>query len=216
MYPLRALPNEYTMRRRFLAALRDPLRQEVLTRGYTAEFHTLEQLAEVATSIEDAVHYDMGKWIINVLGSTNVAQQKLGPHWAWVIITSRLQTSGPRPTTMASKGLPILQMKPPAYKGASRPQPSQHKPAEIRAVPGVAPRRAGPICFRCGQPDYIQSDCPQPPERPCMAATCMEGEDREKEATNEASMQNCRRRKFPLPMKSEENTHSTRARALMK
>ena len=49
-----------------------------------------------------------------------------------------------------------------------------------------------------------------------MAATCMEGEDREKEATNEASMQNCRRRKFPLPMKSEENTHSTRARALMK
>ena len=55
--------------------------------GYTAEFHTLEQLAEVATSIEDAVCYDMGTWIIDVLGSTNVAQQRLSPHRAQAIIT---------------------------------------------------------------------------------------------------------------------------------
>ena len=52
---------------------------------------------EVATSIEDTMHYDMGTWIINTLGSTNVAQQKLGPHRAQVIITLRLQASGPQP-----------------------------------------------------------------------------------------------------------------------
>ena len=66
-------PDEYTMRWRFLVALRDPLRRDVLTCGYTAEFCTLEQLAEVATSIEDAMRYDMGTWIINALGSTNIA-----------------------------------------------------------------------------------------------------------------------------------------------
>ena len=36
-------PDKYMMRQRFLAALRDLLRQEVLTCGYTAEFRTLEQ-----------------------------------------------------------------------------------------------------------------------------------------------------------------------------
>ena len=81
-------PSEYTMGQRFLVALRDLLRREVFTHGYTTEFHTLEQLAEVATSIEDAVRYNMGTQIIDVLGSTNVAQQKLSPHRAWVIITS--------------------------------------------------------------------------------------------------------------------------------
>ena len=42
----------------------------------------------MATSIEDTMRYDMGTQIIDVLGSTNIAQQKLGPHQAWVIITS--------------------------------------------------------------------------------------------------------------------------------
>ena len=42
---------------------------------------------EVATSIEEAVRYDMGTWIIDALGSTNVAQQKLGSHRAQAIIT---------------------------------------------------------------------------------------------------------------------------------
>ena len=180
-------PDEYTMRWRFLAALRDLLRREVLTHGYTAEFRTLEQLVEVATSIEDAVRYDMGTRIINALGSTNVAQQKLGPHRAQAIITLRLQTSGLWPTATASKGPPILQMKLTAHKGASCPQPSQRKPAEIRAVPGIAPGQAGPVCYRCGQPGHIQSDCPQPPERPRAAAVRIEGEDREKEATHAAS-----------------------------
>ena len=94
---------------------------------------------EVATSIEDIVRYDMGTWIIDTLGSTNVAQQKLGPHRARAIIMLRPQTSGPQLTTMASKGPPIMQTKPPAYKGVSRPQPSQRKPTEFRAVPGIAP-----------------------------------------------------------------------------
>ena len=87
---------------------------------------------------------------------------------------------------MVSKGLPILQTKPPAHKGASRPQPSQRKPTEIRAVPGVAPGQAGPICYRCGQPGHIQSDCPQLPERPHAAAARVEGKDKEKAATHAA------------------------------
>ena len=67
-------PDKYTMRWRFLVALRDPLRQEVLTRGYTTEFRTLEQLAEVATSIEDAMCYDMGTQIIDTVCTLKCTQ----------------------------------------------------------------------------------------------------------------------------------------------
>jgi len=111
-------------------ALRDPLRCEVLTCGYTTEFHSLDQLVEVATSIEDAVHYNMGTQIIDLLGSTNVSRQKPGLHRAQAIITSRPQTLGLRPSNTVSKSPPTQQTKLPALKGASRPQSSQHKPAE--------------------------------------------------------------------------------------
>jgi len=168
-------------------ALRDPLRCEVLTRGYTAEFHSLDQLAEVATSIEDTVHYDMGTQIIDSLGSTNVAQQKPRLHRAWVIITSRPQTTGLWLGNTVSKSLLTQQTRPPALKGANRPQSSQRKPAEARAAPGIAPRRVGPVCFRCGQSGHYQDSCPQPPEKPCVAAVCMEGDRQEKEATEVAS-----------------------------
>ena len=142
---------------------------------------------EVATSIEDTVHYNIGTWIIDTLGSTNVAQQKLSPHRAQAIITSCPQTSGLQLTNTASKGLPILQLKLPAHKGVNHPQPSQCELAEIRATPGVAPGRAGPVCYRCGQPGHIQSDCPQLPERPRAAAVHIEGEDKEIEATHATS-----------------------------
>ena len=76
----------------------------------------------MATSIEDAVHYDMGTQIIDAVGSTNVSQQNLGPHRVQAITMSHRQTSGLWLTNMASKGPLILQMKLPAHKGVSCPQ----------------------------------------------------------------------------------------------
>jgi len=61
------------MQRRFLAALREPLRRKVLTQGDTAEFHTLEQLVDTASKVEDIVCYDMGTRLIDVLGGTQVS-----------------------------------------------------------------------------------------------------------------------------------------------
>ena len=52
------LPNVYTFCKRFVLALRDSLCNEVLKKGYNAEFSTINQLYETARMIEEASHYN--------------------------------------------------------------------------------------------------------------------------------------------------------------
>ena len=54
------LPNVYTFCKRFVLALRDSLCNEVLKKGYNAEFSTIDQLYETACMIEEASHYNHG------------------------------------------------------------------------------------------------------------------------------------------------------------
>ena len=51
-------PDEYTFRRRFILALREPLRQEVLKQGLNPEKSTINQLYELANVIEEATRYN--------------------------------------------------------------------------------------------------------------------------------------------------------------
>ena len=53
-------PNGYILRARFIEALREPLRQEVLSRGHSAEFSRMSELIFAAEQIEDTLHYDWG------------------------------------------------------------------------------------------------------------------------------------------------------------
>jgi hypothetical protein len=46
-------PDAYTFCKRFIVALRKPLRNEVLKRGFNAEFSTIEQLYETACMLEE-------------------------------------------------------------------------------------------------------------------------------------------------------------------
>ena len=54
------LPNVYTFRKWFISVLCDLLRNEVLKKGYNAEFSTINQLYETACMIEEASHYNHG------------------------------------------------------------------------------------------------------------------------------------------------------------
>ena len=47
-------PDVYMFCKRFVLALRDSLRNEVLKKGYNAEFSTINQLYETACMIEEA------------------------------------------------------------------------------------------------------------------------------------------------------------------
>ena len=52
--------DNYSFRRRLIAALRPSLQKEVLRRGITAEFSSMQDILEKAKDIEDSSCYDIG------------------------------------------------------------------------------------------------------------------------------------------------------------
>ena len=53
-------PGDYSFRRRLIAALRPYLQKEVLHRGITAEFSSMQDILEKGKDIEDSLWYDIG------------------------------------------------------------------------------------------------------------------------------------------------------------
>jgi hypothetical protein len=53
-------PDEYTLRRRFVSALRETLCNEVLNKGYNAETSSLDALCDTARMIKEASRYNQG------------------------------------------------------------------------------------------------------------------------------------------------------------
>jgi hypothetical protein len=53
-------PDEYTLRRQFVSALRETLRNEVLKKGYNTETSSLDTLCDTARTIEEASRYNQG------------------------------------------------------------------------------------------------------------------------------------------------------------
>ena len=56
--PMICLPNVYTFNKQFVSALHASLHNEVLKKGYNAEFSTIEQLYETAQMVEEAPGYN--------------------------------------------------------------------------------------------------------------------------------------------------------------
>ena len=53
-------PDDYSFRRWLIAALRPSLQKEVLCRGITVEFSSMQDILEKAKDIEDSLRYDIG------------------------------------------------------------------------------------------------------------------------------------------------------------
>ena len=51
--------DDYLFRRQLIAALRPSLQKEVLRRGITVEFSSMQDILEKAKDIEDSLHYDI-------------------------------------------------------------------------------------------------------------------------------------------------------------
>ena len=54
-------PDDYSFRRWLIATLRPSLQKEVLCRGITVKFSSMQDILEKAKDIEDSSRYDIGR-----------------------------------------------------------------------------------------------------------------------------------------------------------
>ena len=83
------LPNVYTFHKQFVSALRDSLRNEVLKKGYNAEFSTIDQLYETARMIEEASRYNHG---MQCTENTHTAASNTKPAAHKTLLMAQLRT----------------------------------------------------------------------------------------------------------------------------
>ena len=162
-------PDEYTFHRRFILALREPLRQEVLKQGLNPEKSTIGQLYELTNVIEEATRYNQGTCRTEGIGTIPSMTQR-----SVVLKPTALSQSVHKPM--------------PATRLASQSNQHSH-PVNIvwhehRTVPAVpvtknTPSRSGNmprppvttgdrplthsniVCYECGQTGLIKPNCPK-------------------------------------------------------
>src|SRR6266481_5167 len=118
-------PDEYMQRKCFVAALREPLRREALTRGHTAKFSQMAELVLTAEKIEDAMRYDMGTQPVEVYGSSHTAPRQPIPQGVRANNPPRPPfPQGNRSRELDSRGQPTTVLtRPPAQQaGGYRPE----------------------------------------------------------------------------------------------
>ena len=157
-------PDVYTFRKRFVAALRESLRNEVLKKGYNAEFSTIEQLYETARMVEEASRYNHGMQRVENATATAASSAKLTAQ------KTRPQTG----QTRASLGRESTTQQMPMARAYSAPKPEQRF-AQVKDSSTKPSYRQKPLprppekeisstsntCYECGQVGHIRPNCPR-------------------------------------------------------
>ena len=88
-------PDDYSFRRQLIAALRPSLQKEVLRRGITAEFSSMQDILEKAKDIEDFSHYDIGSQMsVEIVHGSMHANQSVAKSYKWMIDVAPKGTTG--------------------------------------------------------------------------------------------------------------------------
>ena len=77
--------DNYLFRRWLLATLRPSLQKEVLCRGITVDFSSMQDILEKAKDIEDSSQYDIGSWMsVEAMHSNVYANQNMVKSSKWM------------------------------------------------------------------------------------------------------------------------------------
>ena len=135
-------PDDYSFRRRLIAALRPSLQKEVLCRGITVEFSSMQDILEKVKDIEDSSHYDIGSQMsIETAHSSAHANQ-----------------------SMARSSKQMIEVAPKGTTGQIRTnrqvtQPIRKTSTNTRKIPeatGKQPSKEGELkCYECGQKGHM-------------------------------------------------------------
>ena len=146
-------PDDYSFKRWLLSALRPSLQKEVLHRGITTEFSSIQEILEKSKAIKDSSWYDIRSRIIQ--------EEPV------------LQNSAYKPAPRISKLMPNHNHKFRGFMNRSNKSVAGYKPPlQPKAcsfhphVPNITgtdiPLKEGELrCYECGQNGHIKPQCPK-------------------------------------------------------
>ena len=138
--------DDYSFRRWLIARLRPSLQKEVLHRGITVEFSSMQDILEKMKDIEDSSQYDIGSQMsIEVTHNNAYANQS--------VAKSSKQMIGVAPKGTTGQTMTNRQVTQPIRKMSS----NTHK---IPETTGKQPLKEGELkCYECGQKGHMRPQC---------------------------------------------------------
>ena len=141
-------PDDYSFRRRLIAALRPSLQKEVLHRGITVEFSSMQDILEKVKDIKDSLRYDIGSRL-----SVETAHSSAHANQSMAKSSKRMVEVAPKGTTGQIR------------TNRQVAQPIQKTSSNTRKIPetaGKQPSKEEKLkCYDCGQKGHMQPQCPK-------------------------------------------------------
>ena len=134
--------DNYLFRRRLIATLRPSLQKEVLRRGITVEFSSMQDILEKVKDIEDSLCYDIrSQMSVETAHSSAHANQSMAKSSKWMIEVAPKGTTGQIKTNR--------QVTQPIWKTSSNTR-------KIPETTGKQPLKKGELkCYECGQKGHM-------------------------------------------------------------
>ena len=140
--------DDYSFRRRLIAALRSSLQKEVLCRGITAEFSSMQDILEKVKDINDSLHYDIGSQmsVETAHGSVHANQSVARSSKQMIEVALKGTTGQIRMNRQVTQ---------PIWKASSNTR-------KIPETTGKQPLKEGELkCYECGQKGHMRPQCPK-------------------------------------------------------
>ncbi|KIJ39460.1 hypothetical protein M422DRAFT_257783, partial [Sphaerobolus stellatus SS14] len=174
------LPDAYSYWRRFMNALKPSIREEVLGKGFTAEFSKIDELVEQAVIVDNAKRYTSG---YNSNQSNVYANKPATVDHKCVQQTTTLNRSSnanagasnqhrsgnnnfqnqSTPQSMSAGGGGNGRNNNPTYsRNPVKPGNTVNRPTQSSPVRTVPRANNTVVCFNCNQPGHIRPNCPFP------------------------------------------------------
>ena len=141
-------PDNYLFRRQLIATLRPSLQKEVLCRGITAEFSSMQDILEKTKDIEDYSHYDIRSQmsVETAHGSAHANQSVERPSKQMIEVALKGTTGQIRTNRQVTQ---------PIWKMSSYTR-------KIPETTGKQSSKEGKLkCYKCGQKGHMPPQCPK-------------------------------------------------------
>ena len=135
-------PDDYLFRRQLIAALRPSLQKEILCRGITMEFSSMQDILEKAKDIKDSSHYDIrSRMSVETAHGSAHANQNMAKSSKWMIEVALKGTTGQ------------IRMNRQVTQPIRKTNSNTHK---IPETTGKQPSKEGKLkCHECGQKGHM-------------------------------------------------------------